>query len=958
MVWSKSKRAAVATMVCGGLICAGLVYSQQAMPQAPTTASAAPEFFTVQEPGKGAQKYILVRTFTTANGQTAKEMRNLVSGEVSTFYSDGPAPAQAVPTPSAPPVQPPSPAAKATPGLVPWANTKPVSRTQEVAQNNIPERSAPVTPASSSSTSVPGPAPESASIESAPPNRTGSSVLQWIKSKTSGQSQDAARDQVADSPAPAAPSTNSTLMQWIRSRTSSQSQDVAQDHIIDTPTPATPINNSSVGQWFKSKPASPTHEVAQDHFVDAPASQPQEFAHDTFPPAVVMSEGKSQEMQTPPPPVAAQPSSVQYRTVEEPGKPSLKCRVMVTWQMPDGSKASQLQAVESGQIMTIVESGHNGGAAGQQSRVTATLYHWGHNQTAPKGVPTPPPSALVAAAPAQPCESCTSAPEAAWPMENGPIGPMHSGDVVMMPGDSIQQLPNGDFVAADSSKPTLMGRIKGAFSSLLPGHSSASTTMTVNSYDAAIPMVKDVAQAPATSAAPDTAKANDTSKPSQKRKELQSSQPAEAAFVGPPAVDSPPVPWKASPADVAKTATTDETTAESKRSEMPAAPESITASDTCNADPGMPPAPVATKTPADPAASKLTAVGKPAVDTTLAPGQAPSIPPGVPANAVAAPSAPVVSSPPTPSQLITGNSAGSAGLPSSPSAPMLGSQFPGTAKNDPLSSPENFLPARMDSKAPNAKSAYAAPIGGDARPLDNTRVPLGAASVVAAGGDPRYLPVPMVTVPQARPPVPPPPQIPEAPNPTMYVNAFTPPMPEGGNPPMMAGGYGPMPVPVGPGMPMMPQGYPMPMPPMMAQGYPTPMVPMQAARPQVAPMPGAVQPTAYANPAMDRPGVSPTGSTSVQQCTYVVQSAIYPSQREMAIDQLCACDWRTNPHVVQVLLTVAKEDPAPAVRAAAVAGLTRMGVATDAAIATYNQLKTDADPRVRAEAERALANKQ
>jgi hypothetical protein len=201
-------------------------------------------------------------------------------------------------------------------------------------------------------------------------------------------------------------------------------------------------------------------------------------------------------------------------------------------------------------------------------------------------------------------------------------------------------------------------------------------------------------------------------------------------------------------------------------------------------------------------------------------------------------------------------------------------------------------------------------------------VPLGAGSVVAAGGDPRYLPVPIVTVPQARPPMPPPPQIPEAPNPTQYVNAFTPPMPQG-NPPMMAYGYGPMPMSMAPPMPIMAQGYPMPMPAMAGQGYP-----MQPAMPQGYPMPAMAAPPAmaYANPAMDRPGIRPAASMSVQQCTYVLQSSLYPAQREMAIDQLCASDWRANPHIVNVLLTAASEDPAPTVRAAAASALARMGV--------------------------------
>jgi hypothetical protein len=228
----------------------------------------------------------------------------------------------------------------------------------------------------------------------------------------------------------------------------------------------------------------------------------------------------------------------------------------------------------------------------------------------------------------------------------------------------------------------------------------------------------------------------------------------------------------------------------------------------------------------------------------------------------------------------------------------------------------------MDDKTPSGKSNFPAPTPIPTNATGSARVPLGAASVVAAGGDPRYLPVPMVTVPQARPPMPPPARIPEAPDPAQYVNAFTPPLREG-NPPMMAYGYGPMPM--APPMPIAAQGYPMPMQPMMGQGYP---VTMQQATPQGYPMPAmaAQQAMAYANPAMDRPGVRSTGNMSVQQRTYVLQSSLYPAQREMAIDQLSASDWRANPHIVHILMTTATDDPSPTVRAAAASALARMGV--------------------------------
>src|SRR5579862_6946735 len=115
-------------------------------------------------------------------------------------------------------------------------------------------------------------------------------------------------------------------------------------------------------------------------------------------PAPSPSEAKMQPAPVLSPQVPAQPvptptasvASVQFRTIEEGGKPPLKCRVMVTWRTPEGHKASQLQAVDSGEILTIVESTPLDGTAANHGKVTATLYHWGHNTSAPAGVPTPP----------------------------------------------------------------------------------------------------------------------------------------------------------------------------------------------------------------------------------------------------------------------------------------------------------------------------------------------------------------------------------------------------------------------------------------------------------------------------------------------------------------------------------------------------------------------------------------
>jgi hypothetical protein len=329
-----------------------------------------------------------------------------------------------------------------------------------------------------------------------------------------------------------------------------------------------------------------------------------------------------------------------------------------------------------------------------------------------------------------------------------------------------------------------------------------------------------------------------------------------------------------------------------------------------------------------------------------------------------------------------------------PSLP-AGSTLPSTRTDttkDPLTSPERFAKAGKDIVETSKPGAAAVSDVG-------TSLPPGSRSVITAanGGYTPYLPVPMVTMPQARPPMPPAAQLPQAPqqapNPTWYRNAFTPPLPPNAMSEqvalaqqqqqqmqmmaMMQAGYpmpmGYQPTPYGPvamnmpgrgavplayqgpvppnptgGMPMMAQGYPMmpypaPMPmPMMGQGYP-----MMPAMP--------MQPVQYVNPSMDRPGLMVPGSMSLQQKISLLQTSIYPSTREEVVISLCESDSRSQPQVVQLLLKVAKDDPAPMVRAACITGLTRMNVAGEQMVQTLAALKTDADPRVRQAVEDAMA---
>jgi hypothetical protein len=193
-------------------------------------------------------------------------------------------------------------------------------------------------------------------------------------------------------------------------------------------------------------------------------------------------------------------------------------------------------------------------------------------------------------------------------------------------------------------------------------------------------------------------------------------------------------------------------------------------------------------------------------------------------------------------------------------------------RSDPLTDPGSFASRKVENKLPSLKTdssqaygkpftppppatppvtqtAAVQPAPAPAQPrtssaaLPLAEMPPGAQSVLAASNGietpVRFVPVPIVTQPERRPPpVPPVPQIPQAPQPNVkFVNAFSPPEPPGGLP---NGGQGMMPMNAQGMMPMNPQGM---MPPMMmgpggmVPGY-APMSPYAAMAPGYPPMVG------------------------------------------------------------------------------------------------------------------------
>ncbi|MHB1426767.1 MAG: HEAT repeat domain-containing protein [Gemmataceae bacterium] len=163
-------------------------------------------------------------------------------------------------------------------------------------------------------------------------------------------------------------------------------------------------------------------------------------------------------------------------------------------------------------------------------------------------------------------------------------------------------------------------------------------------------------------------------------------------------------------------------------------------------------------------------------------------------------------------------------------------------------------------------------------------------------------------------------------------NGFDRPMQGDGSPPLAYGMDGM-------GMPRPP------MPNMMAMGPrgPMPANPMMS----VPPTPPSAQAAGFANAS-----APPTG---VPQLLSTLKDSLYPSERETAAEQLSELNWRIQPLVVESLMKSAREDPAATVRASCVHALAHMKVNSTEAVALVRDLKTDRDPRVRQEAEEALA---
>ena len=576
-------------------------------------------------------------------------------------------------------------------------------------------------------------------------------------------------------------------------------------------------------------------------------------------------------------------------TVNENGK-TIRCRIVETWQLANGTMAHKLQAIESGEYMTIIDD--PAGASPNSKGAAKQIFHWGlKNRTPPAGVPAPPvPTDLYSNSGVVRTQD-TSAQKGSGPSPyavsqgvkagSSPNSPYNFADVSklasgpctsctpyacnactpcqtnLMPtaGITTPPVPQGTIVA---ESPTLRERIQSWFSSKTPADQK---TVVVPAEKKAKPQEKVLAIADPPSSAQQAGP--EIVAPPTKQDKLvansgppSSAQPARTEIVAPPTKD-----------EVAKSWSKD-------------------------ASVGMP--------------SKFAVVADAKPDVLTSPEKLPK----AQGKAVAQDSTCVPGTPTT--------------LP--PGAESV------LAARCGLNGPIAFIPVQT----PVVPQPWRAPVPPEARvpeaPMLNAYVNAFTPPAPPRGGNgPQvYNPMPMMA----------------NNNMTPYGMQQYGMMPYGMNPYVVMTPYGPQAAPYG--YPIMQTGYPMMQGPMGPRGYQGPVPPNPFGTPA---QPHLMQQVSYPPMAAPAP-VSPGVQTA--QWIDTLRDAAGPAQREMAAVNLMTCDWRANPHVVAALVYAAGEDPAPAVRAGCVQCLMQMNVRTEAVANVLQALRTDPDPRVRDAAEQAI----
>jgi hypothetical protein len=109
-----------------------------------------------------------------------------------------------------------------------------------------------------------------------------------------------------------------------------------------------------------------------------------------------------------------------------------------------------------------------------------------------------------------------------------------------------------------------------------------------------------------------------------------------------------------------------------------------------------------------------------------------------------------------------------------------------------------------------------------------------------------------------------------------------------------------------------------------------------------------MQPAPHLAAATAQPALPQSGTTPAQIMT-ILQNGATAQQRIWAAVTLSTVDGWTNPDVMQALISTARRDADPSVRAVCVRCIGRMNVCTLPVVKAVQEMKSDRDPTVRAE---------
>jgi hypothetical protein len=712
-----------------------------------------------------------------------------------------------------------------------------------------------------------------------------------------------------------------------------------------------------------------------------------------------------------------------FVSIQEVGRPPIRCKLLKSWYEPDGSKAYQVQAVDNGEMISIFETSTGGvvpPAAGKAKAEASRIVHWGAAIHPPSGTPDAPTDATVLGTPlpvAFIVDSGRPDTNKPYTAKHPPVGgwaPAYAHEPpnktklgttqppVQMAKQTAPAQPIAPPVAKPAPTPSTTTVVKQAAPAAkttaeakpvepaMPAANSSYATVQTRTTDAAkspvvstwtsvpAPAVTKLPEANAKPATPVTKLPEVGPKPVEQTKTVAAS---DAKTTQPAKATTPE--WQQSWSKVTQTKSP---LLSSAAPPSPAAPRKV--------DPLQDPESYSKVSTEERITRKLKEQGSKDVATVAAKPVPPPATPGAPINTVklkeqgtkdvttvAAKPVPSPAMPGAPITTVKLKEQGTKDASALAAKPVLPPATAAPVTTVAAPEPKTTKPAPATAIVTPTKPATPAPVKVDAPKVSATAKatvsppvppPATISSTIAPAVPPPPVPGPMprTTTPaptsamttatassSARTPeLAPPPGVPA--RPAGYVpayisaattaakdnggNAFSEPQPA----PKSNVGRAPSNPPTISRMP----GYTA-VPGVAYAPEPPPVI---AAAPSASVVAAGYPLVAGANGVKGANPSSFDHAPGSQELLMTLRTSLYPSQREWAADRLTACDWHSEPQVVEGLARTARVDPAPLVRAGCLRALARMHATCEPAIAVARELRSDGDPRVRQEAEQTL----